>query len=242
MLAFIGLSIMLFFGVVPAYKGAAYLRPNAGGSGPLVEAIGPPRFRWASWFGTSLFFIDAILTIIISSLSAADVTMLFLPQLADFRIFVAQLYAFFIMAVLISLGPKRAVPLFLLGGATFTIFTIFGLSYIGIQALANPELAAKTPGIISALEETGVITLVVADIGAITQVVFFQTLLRSMSSAMLGFSGYEVIPASGKHAARPKCRCRIRTRCWSRSYSDSATDVWARHCRSIRRVAPVRTA
>ena len=25
-----------------------------------------------------------------------------------------------------------------------------------------------------------------------------------MSSAMLGFSGYEVIPASGKHAARPK--------------------------------------
>ncbi|MBE2220859.1 MAG: hypothetical protein IAF02_04930, partial [Anaerolineae bacterium] len=35
-------------------------------------------------------------------------------------------------------------------------------------------------------------------------VVIFQLFFRSMSSAMLGFSGYEVIPASGKHAARPK--------------------------------------
>ncbi|PJF40192.1 MAG: APC family permease [Chloroflexi bacterium] len=203
-LAFIALSIMLFFGVVPAYKAAAYLRPNAGGSGPLVEAIGPPRLRWASWAGTSLFFIDAVLTIIISSLSAADVTMLFLPQLVDVRIFVAQFYAFFIMAVLVALGPKRAVPLFLLGGGAFTIFTLFGLGYIGITALSHPDFAARTPGIVAGLEESGVITHIVGDLGAITQVVFFQALLRSMSSAMLGFSGYEVIPASGKHAARPK--------------------------------------
>ncbi|MCB0212737.1 MAG: hypothetical protein KDJ52_25565, partial [Anaerolineae bacterium] len=41
-MAFIVLSVLLFFGIVPAYKAGAYLRPNAGGSGPLVEAIGPP--------------------------------------------------------------------------------------------------------------------------------------------------------------------------------------------------------
>ncbi|MCB0196711.1 MAG: hypothetical protein KDJ65_32460, partial [Anaerolineae bacterium] len=69
-IAFIVLSVLLFFGIVPAYKAGAYLRPNAGGSGPLVEAIGPPWMRWLSWVGTSLFFLDAILTIIISSISA----------------------------------------------------------------------------------------------------------------------------------------------------------------------------
>ncbi|MCA9958643.1 MAG: hypothetical protein KC443_06405, partial [Anaerolineales bacterium] len=69
-LAFIVLSVLLFLGIVPAYQAGAYLRPNAGGSGPLVEAIGPPRMRWVSWAGTSLFFLDAILTIIISSISA----------------------------------------------------------------------------------------------------------------------------------------------------------------------------
>ena len=67
--AFILLSVLLFLGIVPAYKAGAYLRPNAGGSGPLVEAIGPPKMRWLSWIGTSLFFLDAILTIIISSIS-----------------------------------------------------------------------------------------------------------------------------------------------------------------------------
>ena len=40
--AFIVLSALLFLGIVPAYKAGAYLRPNAGGSGPMVEAIGPP--------------------------------------------------------------------------------------------------------------------------------------------------------------------------------------------------------
>src|SRR5690606_5677531 len=97
MIAFSLLSAMLFLGVVPTYKAAAYLRPDAGGSGPLVEAIGPEKLRWASWVGTSLFFLDAILTIIISSISAADVTMLILPEWSDFRIFLAEIYAFFIM-------------------------------------------------------------------------------------------------------------------------------------------------
>src|ERR671912_564295 len=73
MLAFITLSVLLFLGIVPAYKAGAYLKPNAGGSGPLVEAIGPSWMRWLSWIGTSLFFLDAVLTIIISSISAADV-------------------------------------------------------------------------------------------------------------------------------------------------------------------------
>ena len=81
-LAFIVLSIMQFFGIVPAYKAGAYIRPTAGGSGPLVEAIGPPRLRWLSWAGTSLFFLDAVLTIIISSISAADVLMLLFPEFA----------------------------------------------------------------------------------------------------------------------------------------------------------------
>ncbi len=123
-LAFIFLSALLFLGIVPAYKAGAYLRPNAGGSGPLVEAIGPPKMRWLSWVGTSLFFLDAILTIIISSISASDVTMLVLPELAPYRILLAELFAFFIMVVLVSLGPKRAVPLFLIGGGAFTVFTI----------------------------------------------------------------------------------------------------------------------
>ena len=207
MLAFAVLSVMLFFGVVPAYKAGAYLKPNAGGSGPLVEAIGPPRLRFLSWAGTSLFFIDAILTIIISSISASDVTLLILPEVAPWRIYLAELYAFFIMTVLVAVGPKRAVPLFLVGGGAFTIFTIFALSYVSFQAVTQPGLADFVPGIVQQLENQGVVTHVVeatGDVGGLSAALFFQFFLRSMSSAMLGFSGYEVIPASGKHAARPK--------------------------------------
>jgi hypothetical protein len=205
--AFIVLSVLLFVGIVPAYKAGAYLRPNAGGSGPLVEAIGPKRLRGLSWVGTSLFFLDAILTIIISSISATDVTMLVLPELAPYRIILAEAFAFFIMAVLVAMGPKRAVPLFLLGGSAFTLFTLGALSVVGSTALGNPEWAFLTDGIVSRLEASGVVENVVRaqqDISAIGLVLFFQLFFRSMSSAMLGFSGYEVIPASGKHAARPK--------------------------------------
>ncbi len=205
--AFILLSILLFLGIVPAYKAGSYLRPNAGGSGPLVEAIGPPQMRWLSWIGTSLFFIDAILTIIISSISAADVTMLVLPELAPYRILLAEAFAFAIMVALVLLGPKRAVPLFLLGGGAFTIFTIGALGLVGVLATANPEWAFLTEGIVTRLVETGVVEHVVRakeDLSAIGTVLIFQLFFRSMSSAMLGFSGYEVIPASGKHAARPK--------------------------------------
>ncbi len=206
-LAFIVLSVMLFFGIVPAYKAGAYIRPTAGGSGPLVEAIGPQRLRWLSWLGTSLFFLDAVLTIIISSISAADVLMLLFPEFAPYRILIAEIFAFFIMAVLVALGPKRAVPLFLLGGGAFTIFTMFALTLVGYSALANPEWAFLTSGIVHRLEEAQVVEHVVRAVGdapAIGSVLFFQFFFRSMSSAMLGFSGYEVIPASGKHAARPK--------------------------------------
>ncbi len=205
--AFIVLSILLFFGIVPAYKAGAYLRPNAGGSGPLVEAIGPPKLRWLSWVGTSLFFLDAVLTIIISSISAADVMMLIYPEWAAYRIPLAELFAFFIMAVLVAMGPKRAVPVFLIGGGAFTIFTIGALGLVGAAALGNPEWAFLTEGIVSRLEANGVVEHVVRaqqDLSAIGTVVMFQLFFRSMSSAMLGFSGYEVIPASGKHAARPK--------------------------------------
>jgi hypothetical protein len=206
-LAFIVLSALLFLGIVPAYKAGAYLRPNAGGSGPLVEAIGPERLRWLSWVGTSLFFLDAILTIIISSISASDVTMLIYPELAPYRIPLAEAYAFFIMIVLVALGPKRAVPLFLLGGGAFTIFTIVALGLVGATAAGNPQWAFLTEGIVSRLEANGVVEHVIRaqqDISALGTVTFFQLFMRSMSSAMLGFSGYEVIPASGKHAARPK--------------------------------------
>lgn len=206
-LAFIVLSVMLFFGIVPAYKAGAYIRPTAGGSGPLVEAIGPPRLRWLSWAGTSLFFLDAVLTIIISSISAADVLMLLFPEFAPYRILIAEIFAFFIMSILVAVGPKRAVPLFLLGGGAFTIFTMFALTMVGYSALANPDWAFLTSGIIHRLEETQVVEHVVRAVGnapAIGSVLFFQFFFRSMSSAMLGFSGYEVIPASGKHAARPK--------------------------------------
>ncbi|MDX1689096.1 MAG: hypothetical protein R3248_14025 [Candidatus Promineifilaceae bacterium] len=205
--AFIVLSALLFLGIVPAYKAGAYLRPNAGGSGPLVEAIGPERLRWLSWVGTSLFFLDAILTIIISSISAADVTMLVLPELAPYRILLAELFAFFIMVVLVALGPKRAVPLFLMGGGAFSIFTLVALGLVGGAAVGNPGWAFMTEGIVNRLEAGGVVEHVVRaqqDISAIGTVLFFQLFLRSMASAMLGFSGYEVIPASGKHAARPK--------------------------------------
>ncbi len=205
--AFIVLSILLLLGIVPAYKAGAYLRPNAGGSGPLVEAIGPRRLRFLSWLGTSLFFVDAVLTIIISAISAADVTMLILPELAPYRILLAELFAFFIMAVLVAMGPKRAVPLFLMGGGAFTLFTLVALSVVGANALGNPEWAFMTQGIVSRLEAAGVVEHVVRaqqDLSAIGTVVMFQLFFRSMASAMLGFSGYEVIPASGKHAARPK--------------------------------------
>ena len=206
-LAFMLLSAMLFFGVVPAYKAGAYIRPTAGGSGPLVEAIGPKRLRWLSWVGTSLFFLDAVLTIIISSISAADVLMLLFPEFAPYRILIAEFFAFFIMSVLVAVGPKRAVPLFLLGGGAFTIFTLLALSMVGYFAVANPEWGFLTSGIVHRLEEAQVVDHVVRAIGdapAIGSVLFFQFFFRSMSSAMLGFSGYEVIPASGKHAARPK--------------------------------------
>lgn len=207
-MAFIVLSVLLFLGIVPAYKAGAYLRPNAGGSGPLVEAIGPERMRSLSWVGTSLFFLDAVLTIIISSISAADVTMLIVPQWAPYRILLAEVYAFFIMAVLVSMGPKRAVPLFLIGGGAFTIFTIIALGMVGYSAAVNPEWMFLTDHIVNRLEANGVAAEVVraaaADIPAIGSVLFWQLFFRSMSSAMLGFSGYEVIPASGKHAARPK--------------------------------------
>lgn len=205
--AFIVLSILLFFGIVPAYKAGAYVRPNAGGSGPLVEAVGPTRLRWLSWVGTSLFFLDAVLTIIISSISAADVTMLVLPELAPYRIWLAEAFAFFIMAVLVALGPKRAVPVFLLGGGAFTIFTLGALGLVGVMATANPEWAFLTDGIVTRLELTGVTEHVVRaqqDLSVLGWVFVFQLFFSSMSSAMLGFSGYEVIPASGKHAARPK--------------------------------------
>lgn len=206
-LAFVVLSALLLLGIVPAYQAGAYLRPNAGGSGPLVEAIGPPKLRWLSWIGTSLFFLDAILTIIISSISASDVIMLLLPELAPYRIVLAELFAFFIMVVLVALGPKRAVPIFLIGGGAFTLFTIVALGLVGGTAVANPQWAFLTKGIVSRLEVNGVVEHVVRaqqDIAAIGTVAFFQLFFRSMSSAMLGFSGYEVIPASGKHAARPK--------------------------------------
>ena len=206
-LAFIVLSALLFIGIVPAYKAGAYLRPNAGGSGPLVEAIGPVRLRWLSWIGTSLFFLDAILTIIISSISAADVTMLIYPELTAYRILLAEFFAFFIMALLVALGPKRAVPLFLVGGGAFTIFTLFALTLVGTTASGNPEWAFLTEGIVSRLQATGIVEQVIRaeqEIPVIGSVIFFQLFFRSMSSAMLGFSGYEVIPASGKHAARPK--------------------------------------
>lgn len=205
--AFIVLSALLFLGIVPAYKAGAYLRPNAGGSGPMVEAIGPPQMRWLSWAGTSLFFLDAILTIIISSISATDVTMLILPELAPYRIFLAEFFAFFIMVVLVAMGPKRAVPLFLIGGGAFTLFTIVVLGMVGVMALTHPQWVFLTDGIINRLEAGGVVENVVRaqqNISAMGTVIFFQLFFRSMASAMLGFSGYEVIPASGKHAARPK--------------------------------------
>lgn len=207
MYAFIVLSVLLFLGIVPAYKAGAYLRPNAGGSGPLVEAIGPPQMRWLSWVGTSLFFLDAVLTIIISSISAADVTMLIYPEFAEYRMILAEVYAFFIMVVLVALGPKRAVPLFLIGGGAFTIFTIGALGIVGTASFANPEWGFLGDQIVAKLQSQGVVEHVeraLTDAPAIGSVVFFQFFFRSMSSAMLGFSGYEVIPASGKHAAKPK--------------------------------------
>jgi hypothetical protein len=78
---------------------------------------------------------------------------------------------------------------------------------VGATAAGNPEWAFLTQGIVSRLEANGVVEHVVRaqqDISSVGLVLFFQLFFRSMSSAMLGFSGYEVIPASGKHAARPK--------------------------------------
>ncbi|NPA06512.1 MAG: APC family permease [Chloroflexi bacterium] len=205
--AFIVLSAMLYYGIVPAYQAGSYLRPSAGGSGPLVESIAPARLRWLSWVGTSLFFLDAILTIIISAISAADVLMLVLPELAAYRILLAEAFALFIMAVLVLMGPRRAVPLFLIGGGAFTIFTLFALGLTALAAGLHPEWAFLTDGIIRRLRTARVVEHVVQAAGPVTALslgtiafLFF----RSMSSAMLGFSGYEVIPASGKHAARPK--------------------------------------
>jgi len=262
--AFAVLSVMLYLGVVPAYKGAAYLRPNSGGSGPLVEAIGPDWLRPLSWIGTSLFFLDAVFTIIISSISASDATMLLLPEFSAYRVLLAEVFAFSIMAVLVLMGPQRAVPLFLLGGGAFTIFTMFALVYVGVSAALYPEKADEVPAIICRLVEDEVVevhhefeeyeiaqniqdfdcggteeaALVGGEAGGeggsatgseggggesadghaegehiretflaiyeVSGAAFFLLFFKSMSSAMLGFSGYEVIPASGKHAAKPK--------------------------------------
>ena len=205
--AFGVLSLMLYFGIVPSYQAGSYLRPNAGGSGPLVESIGPAKLRWLSWVGTSLFFLDAILTIIISAISAADVLMLVLPELAAYRILLAELFAFFIMAVLVLMGPKRAVPLFLLGGGAFTVFTLAALSLTAVAAWQHPEWAYLTEGIVHRLQAAEVVEHVVRarqDLSTLATGMVVYLFFRSMSSAMLGFSGYEVIPASGKHAARPK--------------------------------------
>ncbi len=205
--AFIVLSVLLYFGIVPAYKAGSYLRPNAGGSGPMVEAIGPQWLRWLSWVGTSLFFVDAVLTIIISSISAADVTMLVMPEMAPYRILLAEFFAFFIMVVLVLMGPKKAVPLFLIGGGAFTLFTLGALSLVAVEAAIHPDWAFLTEGIIRRLQAAGVVENVVRaqqDMAALGTVIILQLFFRSMSSAMLGFSGYEVIPASGKHAAKPK--------------------------------------
>ncbi len=205
--AFAVLSLMLYFGVVPSYQAASYLRPNAGGSGPLVESIGPPKLRWLSWLGTSLFFLDAVLTIIISAISASDVLMLVLPELAPYRLLLAEIFAFFIMAVLVLMGPKRAVPLFLLGGGAFTIFTLVALTLTTVAAYQHPEWAFLTEGIIRRLQTAQVVEHVVRarqDLSTLATGMMLYLFFRSMSSAMLGFSGYEVIPASGKHAAKPK--------------------------------------
>jgi hypothetical protein len=81
------------------------------------------------------------------------------------------------------------------------------LGIVGAAAAGNPEWSFLTQGIVSRLEANGVTEHVVRaqqDMSSIGLVFFFQLFFRSMSSAMLGFSGYEVIPASGKHAARPK--------------------------------------
>ena len=120
----------------------------------------------------------------------------------------AELFAFFIMVVLVALGPKKAVPIFLIGGGAFTLFTIIALSIVGGAAAGNPEWAFlnqwhRQP-IRSQWCHAEHVVRAQQDISTIGTVLFFQLFFRSMSSAMLGFSGYEVIPASGKHAARPK--------------------------------------
>ena len=54
--------------------------------------------------------------------------MLILPELVRLSHSSWQkVFAFFIMVVLVALGPKRAVPLFLIGGGAFTIFTVLAL-------------------------------------------------------------------------------------------------------------------
>ena len=58
----------------------------------------------------------------------------------------AEIFAFFIMAVLVAVGPKRAVPLFLIGGGAFTIFTIGALAIVG-GAAAIALQTAKGRGI-----------------------------------------------------------------------------------------------
>ncbi|MCB0210181.1 MAG: hypothetical protein KDJ52_12665, partial [Anaerolineae bacterium] len=102
---------------------------------------------------------------------------------------------------------KRAVPLFLIGGGLFTLFTLGALGMVGVTAIIHPQWAFLTEGIVNRLEANGVVEQVIQvreDISAIGTLLMFQLFFHSMSSAMLGFSGYEVIPASGKHAARPK--------------------------------------
>ena len=103
--------------------------------------------------------------------------MLLFPEFAPYRILIAEFFAFFIMSVLVALGPKHAVPLFLLGGGAFTIFTLFALSLVGYSALANPEWGILTSGIIHRLEEAKVVDHVVRAVGdapAIGSILFFS--------------------------------------------------------------------
>ena len=76
-------------------------------------------------------------------LRSVFVQLLVLPELADYRIILAEAFAFAIMVALVLLGPKRAVPLFLLGGGTFTLFTIGALLLVvGYFAPAPPRQQA----------------------------------------------------------------------------------------------------
>ncbi len=88
------------------------------------------------------------------------------------------------------IGPQRAVPLFLLGGGAFTIFTFGALLCSGGAVLFNPILVYQTAAIVERLEAEN-LAHITETVQVLSIAVFFQFCLRSMSSAMLGFSGYE---------------------------------------------------